>query len=421
MNKIITSQTQNILFMSCVFIIPLLVSGPFLSDLLVSLISLFFLYFSIKNKLHSFYKNFYFYGFVLFYFLSILSSLLSDDLLLSLKSSLFYIRIGLFSIFIFYIISYDKKILDYFYYVFLITFFVIILDGYYQYFSGQNIIGYKLVYFEGNLSRVSSFFGDELILGSYLSRLFPLLFALFIIREKKYSFEIYFISILFISIDVLIYLSGERTAFFYLNLSTLFIIFFIKKYQKLRLVTFLFEIILIGIISLNNNDLKNRMLSDPFKDMGLVKDSDKQNIFTPMHDSHIKTAFKMFLDKPILGHGPKLFRIKCSDPKYAVGNWPCSTHPHNFYIQLLAETGIIGFSFLFIALIFVGYSSLKQLKSILFKEKRYLNDYQVCLLAGILISVWPFSPNGNFFNNWLSIIYSLPIGFYLHSIYEKDI
>ena len=79
----------------------------------------------------------------------------------------------------------------------------------------------------------------------------------------------------------------------------------------------------------------------------------------------------------------------------------------------------IGFSFLFIGLFFVLYASFKQFKSIIFKEKRYLNDYQVCLLAGILISVWPFSPNGNFFNNWLAITYSLPIGFYLHSIYEK--
>ena len=36
--------------------------------------------------------------------------------------------------------------------------------------------------------RVSSFFGDEHIMGSYLSRLFPLLFALFLIKIKK-NFE----------------------------------------------------------------------------------------------------------------------------------------------------------------------------------------------------------------------------------------
>ena len=85
----------------------------------------------------------------------------------------------------------------------------------------------------------------------------------------------------------------------------------------------------------------------------------------------------------------------------------------------MAETGIRGFLFLFSALCYLSYSALRQLKSIIFNQKRPLSDYQICLLAGILITVWPFSPNGNFFNNWLMVVYSLPLGFYLQSIYSK--
>ena len=42
------------------------------------------------------------------------------------------------------------------------------------------------------------------------------------------------------------------------------------------------------------------------------------------------------------------------------------------------------------------------------------------LLAGILITVWPLTTNGNFFNNWLMVVYSLPVGFYLQSFYGKN-
>lgn len=162
------------------------------------------------------------------------------------------------------------------------------------------------------------------------------------------------------------------------------------------------------------------MIEQPIKSFGLEKGSNQTYIFTPHHDSLIKTATNMFLDKPIFGHGPKMFRVMCKDERYSTGISSCMTHPHNFYIQLLSETGIIGFLFLLSAFVYVIYCALRQLKTILLKEKRYLSDYQVCLLAALLITVWPLSPNGNFFNNWLAIVYSLPIGFYLHSIYGKN-
>ena len=63
------------------------------------------------------------------------------------------------------------------------------------------------------------------------------------------------------------------------------------------------------------------------------------------------------------------------DEKYATGITPCMTHPHNFYVQLLAETGIIGFLFLFSALGYVISTAFIQFKSIILRQKRPLTDY----------------------------------------------
>jgi O-antigen ligase len=396
-----------------VSIIPFLIWGPFFPDLIVSILAIFFLFYVFKSKEFYFFNNKPLIIFFIFCIYCILISVfVAEDTMLSFESSLFYFRIGVFSCFIWYLIDKDKSILTFFYYALVLCFSVLVFDGYIQYFTGFNLVGFKSSF------RISSFFGNELIMGSYLSRLFPLLFALFLIKKKK-KYEIYFIGVLFILVDVLIFMSGERSAFFFLNLSTVFIIILIKEYQKFRLITFIIAIICVLILSLNSSKLNERMFKGPAEDMGIVKSSKDAVIFSPQHDSLIRTAYNMFKDQPIFGHGPKMFRIICKDEKYATGVNACMIHPHNFYVQLLAETGIIGFLFLFCALMYVIYAALRQFKSIIFRKKRPLSDYQVCLLAGILITVWPLTTNGNFFNNWLMIAYSLPVGFYLQSIYSK--
>jgi O-antigen ligase len=413
MKNIRTYSSYSILLS---LIIPFFILGPFLPDLIVSLSALVFLVYAIRKKKFYYFNNKPLVIFFIFCIYCILVSIfVAKDRMLSFESSLFYFRIGVFACLIWYLIEQNKKILSYFYYALLVCFSVLIFDGYIQFFFGFNIIGLPVI-----SDRISSFFGKELIMGSYLSRLFPLLFALFILKKKNRNFEVYYIGGLFILIDILIYISGERASFFFLNLSTLFIIILIKKYQIFRLFTFVCALVLIAGLTFSYNKLADRMIFSTLNSLGFFKGSQKQNIFSPIHDSLINTAYNMFLDKPLVGHGPKMFRVICKDEKYRIDDYSCETHPHNFYAQLLAETGIIGFSFLFSAFAYVLYCAYRQFKTIVLRQKRYLTDYQVCLLAGILITVWPLTTNGNFFHNWLMIVYSLPVGFYLHSIYGKN-
>ena len=389
-------------------IVPLLIWGAFFPDLIVSLSSLIFLIYVFKNKLFFYFtKKPLIIFFIFCAYCILVSAFAAKDMMLSFESSLFYFRIGVFSCLIWYLLEQDKKILKYFYYALVISFLGLIVDGYIQFFFNTNIVGLPKA---GD--RISSFFGDELIMGSYLSRLFPLLFALFIVKEKK-KLELYFMIFFFILLSGLVLISGERAAFFLYVLSFIFIMFFMKSYAKLRIVLFASALIFIIFIISSFGQVKNRMLSDPTSTL-------TKSIFTSSHESLIRTAYNMFLDKALVGHGPKMFRVICKDKKYAIGELPCLTHPHNFYIQLLAETGIIGFSFLFSVFAYVLYCAYRQFKSIVLRKERYLTDYQVCLLAGIMITVWPLTTNGNFFHNWLIIVYSLPIGFYLHSIYSKN-
>ena len=98
-------------------LIPLfLITGPFLSDLSISLISLLFLIYCLKNKNFSYFKNKYFLFFLIFCGYLILNSLVNNFNLDSLKISFFYFRYGIFVIAIFALLKTDYKFLKHFFY-----------------------------------------------------------------------------------------------------------------------------------------------------------------------------------------------------------------------------------------------------------------------------------------------------------------
>ena len=54
-----------------------------------------------------------------------------------------------------------------------------------------------------------------------------------------------------------------------------------------------------------------------------------------------------------------------------------------------------------------------------FKKEPFFDDFQIALLVCIFISIWPLMPGGSFFNNWLSIVYFYPVGFFIWTLNKK--
>ena len=378
-----------------------LVTGPFLSDLSVSLISLIFLYYCLKKKNFSYFKNKYFYFFLIFWFYLIFNSLIINFNLDSLKISFFYFRYGIFVIAVSVFLNVNDKFIKYFFYCIFFCFVILILDGFYQYFNGENILGWE------RKARTSSFFGDEYILGSYLSRLWPIFFALSIFMFKQKDKFFILLILIFVLSEALIFLSGDRSAFFFINLSAVFVILFSQKLMKLRILTLISSVFLLVIISIINPTAKERVFDKTLQDMKVGNDL---YIFSKQHTHHYLTAYKMFIDNKVFGVGVKNFRNFCGYEEYSVSKISCSTHPHNTYIQILTEIGIIGFLFLLFVLFYFCKYILKQFLAKL-KGRYYFSDFEICILSGIAIYLWPFVPTGNFFSNWLTILLIINIPF----------
>ena len=273
-------------------------------------------------------------------------------------------------------------------------------------------------------------FGSELILGSYLSRLFPFLFGLIYISDLKNKKII--LALISIVTVISVFISGERTALGLLFLS-LFLIFIKKDLRKLSIYVIIFTTLLLTFISYFNKSQRYRIFIEPFHQMSLLKpmilkkysdvstnyedeNLQKFHIFSEHHHEHYITAYNMFMNNILFGVGPDNFRVECNNQLYAFGKDPCSTHPHNLLLQILSETGLIGFIFFIIAFYYVLREILKRYNRSMISLK---DELQYFILISFFINLWPFFPSGNLFNNWVSFIIYFPLGFYLYFSLKK--
>ena len=410
-----------------------LITGPFFSDLIITTMGIFFLIVSLKNKEWIYYNNYFTKFFSLFYIYLLVSSIWAEHTLYSLKSSVPYLRFLLFSLAVVYLSKKNKNLYNSFFKFTFLTLLIVIIDAYAQFLFGKNLFSQEIYnlkdpYTLTFTTRISGLFGDELILGSYLSRLIFVLVGLYIFCEKKYNNLIFFIFLIFAFI--IVFITGERLAFFILLFCIFYILMQTRSYRSRFIIVLIVSFSAIFLTVSMNIGIKNRMIISTFAflqpelptgndETRPYTNEEKIVIFSPDHHEIYLHAYKMFLNKPILGHGHKMYRKNCKNYKER-SNSSCSTHPHNIVLQIGVDNGIIGLLFLFaiyLYLIKLFFYNLKMSKK---HETDKSKFFQICLLSIITANIFPLVPSGNFFNNWISILYYLPISLYLSIIINKD-
>jgi O-antigen ligase len=501
--KILNFNSFLVLLLPISFVV-----GPLIVEIIISILILQFLFFSFKEKNFSYLNNKIFIYFSIFYVFLLTSLLYSNYFSENYLNIIFYFRFIFFSFALYFFLIQDKDLLKKIYIFFPLIFFVIIFDGYWQYFFEENLLGYQ----KYRIDRISGFFKDDLILGSYLSRLVPLYLGITLFFIKNKFLTILNLLIILFTI-ILIFLTGERAAFFKLIifLSIIILIIDFKIIIKLSLVSitaFIFSIFIFFnpiLLQRHYTQTINQLFNYDFLKNEFIEIKIFPRNYLPMFE----TSLKMFKDSKYIGQGPKSYRYACHDDRFKTFfktpikidntiimlglSWKeirnfeiknffisegdivkkgdkifeynfvgsddlktffsdkegeikkilykdkyvkntkiidikpkfspdfelekrssCNTHPHNFYFQLLAETGLIGFLYILILFLYISFILFKNFLYSFSQKQKKLTSIELCIISGFFVTLWPLTTNGNFFNNWLNLINFYPLGILIY-------
>ena len=279
--------------------------------------------------------------------------------------------------------------------------------------------------------RYNGFFEHEAIAGSYVQKFFLIsIFFLFILKIN--FFYKFFIIIFFINVLGLgILLSLDRMPYLIFFFSTFILLVILKNYRIQLFVSLIVIVFLFQNFFNNYNIVKGRYLSLA-AELELVKITKllKKNISekttsskkVSKEDDNLKsdylkmyaTAFQVFLENPFLGTGLKSFSYECNKLQNNNINksFTCSTHPHNIYLEIIINQGILG---LLIFILFLVILIINNYSKIIFtqitKEKKLLSIFFFAMLISELIPIRSYGSifqtvNGSIFWFFLSIISS---------------
>ncbi len=317
-----------------------------------------------------------------------------------------------------------------FYYACAISIFFVALDIIIQYNFGKDIFG-----FEGTTRRLAGPFEDELVAGGYLQRFSFLLFFLFFglsnsnKLEEKIKFPLFCFFSLIISSGLI--LAGNRIPLLIFILTVIFCFFIFKKNKVYFLTLFLISIGSLIFFMESNLEIKKHYggfqtkiinALTPFSEKNIVKFKDPENPtldeknYSFIHDGksyslpvvHVKEFYsgvKTWSKNKFIGGGVKTFRFNCPQVYYN-----CNTHPHNYYLEILSDIGLVGLLMIFYLFSYVVYTGI-------------INNNIIAspLIIQFVAEIFPLKSTGSFFTTTNSIFIFLLISIIMSVSSKKDL
>lgn len=374
------------------------IAGPAIINIFLTLISIFsfFYFYKNKDKIDILKKDRSFIFFSIFFLYILLKDIFQNNFNLEFIA---FLRIYVvFVLVCFYsLINEEKTQIKP--NLIMILILILSLDSIFQYIFKYNIIGFKIYEYY----RLTSFFENEPIIGSFIMKLFFPLFIFFLYKEKK---DFLTLAVLLISI-IVIFLSGERMPFLQVIFGiTIFFLFFYKFAKKSLLFIFSSFFLMSSILYINPSSLDRykdtlngitSLLYDINDEKVITSTSSKNSIYT--YYQNFKSGLLLWKNEPILGNGFRYYKNNCPKILNINDSMGCSTHPHNIYIEILSDYGLLGVV-IFLAFLFnISYNFLKG----------NLNRKYLGVFITILVTSVPFVTSQSIFSSYYGSIYFLYI------------
>ena len=286
------------------------------------------------------------------------------------------------------------------------------LDLVYQLIFNKDIFGFERID-----HKLSGPFGEEQIAGGYLQKFSFFVFFLFFILDRKLEKKTLSAILvgLFMIISFSVLISGNRMPIVMYLLSWFFLFLLEKDIRKYFIIFLILTLIFVIFIFWNVEQVKMNilnfysMLSQIFNFLPQLFGDNETLNFPNTYIKELYSGYATWKTNIIFGGGIESFHINCSKILNS-----CSSHPHNYYLEILSETGLVGLVSVCLIFLYIFYISIVK-KFIL--NTHFQNNYLISPFAIMfLIEIFPIKTSGSFFTTgnatYLFFIMAVIVGLY---------